>query len=94
MDTNIFVICFELKQNFDKKSIENWLNKIDALKEEEKRSKIVYLVLCKFDEFIYERKQLSDLKSTLDLNEEILNLINFQVKDYFLILNIYIIYLF
>lgn len=79
VDTNIFVICFELKENFDKNSIEKWLNKIDALKESEKRFKDVYLVLCKFDELIYDRKEIGSLKNNMDLNEDILRTINMKV---------------
>jgi len=82
MDTNIFVICFELKENFNKKSIESWINKIEALKESERIFKDVYLVVCKFDQLIYERKLIGGLKNNMDLNEELLSTINLKVFKY------------
>lgn len=91
--TDAFVVCFEMKENFDYNSIINWLNKIQNLKRTEekeekedkdkKRIKDVFLVLCKYDEFIFNKKQKGELNNTtLNFSEEILELIN--IKVYFL----------
>jgi len=73
-----------MKENFNKNSIEKWLNKIDTLKESEKIFKDVYLVLCKFDEFIYEGKRIGSLENNMELNEEIMNTIDMKVLFIFL----------
>ncbi len=77
--SNIFIICFEVKENFDKNSIINWLNKIESINEKQKKFKDVYLVLCKFDELVQE-KRFGELKNNFELNDEILNSIDIEVK--------------
>ena len=91
IETNVFIVCFEIKEDFDKSKIIDYLDKVYSIHDPDRiHLKDCYLVMCKYDEYIFNKHQKGQLGSNDKVRNEINELIQYNVIIFksFILLNI------
>jgi hypothetical protein len=80
-DTDVYIICFEIKEDFDRLKLIEYLDDIESIRDQDKKLlKDCYLVMCKYDEFVFKKQQKGFSGNEKFIQNEIKELIQIEVN--------------
>jgi hypothetical protein len=80
-DIDVYIICFEINEDFNRLKLIDYLNGIESIYDRE-IFKDCYLVMCKYDEYVFQKQQ-KGYSGNEKYQNEIKELIQIEVNKEF-----------